>query len=80
MYNWIGREKKNPKEGKHIYPLSRPAKQGTKLASTVSSSDCMQLVAACLRLLVEELRTVLGTPLWCRTVIYLNVDLTYLIC
>lgn len=77
--DWQG-EKKNPKESKHIFPLSWPAKQGTKLASTASSSNCMQLGAACLGLLVEEPRTELGTPLWCRTVICLMLTLTYLLC
>lgn len=65
LYNWIGRgRKKILKESKHIYPLSWPAKQGTKLASTASSSDCMQLGAACFGLLVEEPMPVLGAPLW----------------
>lgn len=67
----LAREKKNPKESKHIYPLPWPARPSTKLAPTASSSDWMQPVAACLRLLVEELRTVLGTPLGCMTMIYL---------
>lgn len=75
LYNWIGRGKKNPKESRHIYPLAWSAKQGTKLASTVSSSNCVQHAAACLRLLVVELRNVPATPLWCMTVSYLMLTL-----
>lgn len=51
---------KIPKESKHIYSLSRPANGGTKLASPTSSLNCMQLVAAWRRLLVEEERMRLG--------------------